>query len=134
MRVSNLDSISNCLDRLITERVKLVFFQRERLTEAVTHQRRMIATLRRKLTELLSEAVRGRYRCLRERRTFRPEDVEGFIDQIETLLAEDLTVGDADRAKLRLAQEVLRCRQANEARSRAKNALEEAVGRLLPPR
>ena len=42
MRVTNIDTLSAYFDRLITENIKLYFFEKDRLLEKVEHQRIII--------------------------------------------------------------------------------------------
>ena len=40
--ITNIDTLSSLLDRLISENIKLYFFKKEKLSENITHQEEVI--------------------------------------------------------------------------------------------
>ena len=89
MRIPNVDTLADCIDRLIVEVNKLSYFENRKRDEHAKQQpdAAMIAhwdnlsrdcceyrsLLKSKINEVLGEVVAsGEYRTLRELRTFRP--------------------------------------------------------------
>ena len=44
--ITNIDTLSSLLDRLISENIKLYFFKKEKLSENITHQEEVIKEIR----------------------------------------------------------------------------------------
>ena len=131
MMISNLDTLSNCFDRLISENIKLWFFQsRNEPASVLQQQRELIAEIRGKLSELLGEALAGRYAYLGEHRTFSSSLVEDLLKQVEELTRHDLAIGESEHRVIRLIEQELSIRRANEARARTKNLIDETVARI----
>ena len=83
MRVTNVDTLSAYLDRLITENIKLYFFNKDNLTDKVEHQRKVIQELKLKISELLSESIENKsYDYIGEFRTF---NENAIIEELEEL-------------------------------------------------
>ena len=55
MRITNIDTLSALLDRLITENIKKFFFNKDNLKEKEHHQDIVIQQIKTKLTELFLE-------------------------------------------------------------------------------
>jgi hypothetical protein len=132
MRVSNIDSISALLDRLITERIKLYFFTKSLEQDKVKHQTSVIKEITGKLSTALTEVFEGKYESLEELRTFS----NNVADELLQLTFDDIEIGESDRARLEeiktnkpkvknLAKNEVRLRVSNETRSASKNRLEE---------
>ena len=56
MRVTNVDSLSAYFDRLISEKIKWYFFNKDGKTDEALHQEAVIKEIRIKLVELFEEA------------------------------------------------------------------------------
>ena len=129
MRVTNIDTISALFDRLITERIKEYNFNKQgKLAEAI-HQQGVVAEIRIKLEELLTETyTTGKYEYVGEKRTF---DEAKLLQDVETLIVNDLDVGDAYYTKTegeptleKFMVNEARLRKANESRGRMKNSID----------
>ncbi len=139
MRITNIDTLSAYLDRLITENIKLYFFEKDNLDEKANHQRLLIKEVKGKITELLVESLENRsYIYLEEHRTF---DENSIVEQLEELIRNDINIGEADRARLeetkksepnleRMVVNEKRLRKANEGRAANKNNIDKIFKRI----
>ncbi len=140
MRVTNIDTLSAYLDRLITENIKLYFFNKDNLTDKVAHQKIVIEEIKTKISELFLETLeRNSYNYIEEHRTF---NESAIVEELEELIQNDINIGEADRARLaettketpnldRLIINEKRLRKANEGRSRNKNAIDTQFKKLI---
>ena len=136
MRITNIDTLSAYLDRLITENIKLYFFKKDGLTEKVDHQLIIISEVKTKISELIREVVtNGSYEYIEEYRTFNEGSI---IEELEELIQNDINIGEADRARLeettkdtpnvdRMIVNEKRLRKANEGRARNKNKIDDLL-------
>ena len=98
MRVTNIDTLSAYLDRLITENIKLYFFNKDNLTDKVAHQKIVIEEIKIKISELFLETIeRNSYNYIEEHRTF---NESAIVEELEELIQNDINIGEADRARL----------------------------------
>ena len=134
MRVTNIDTLSAYLDRLITERIKWYFFKKDGLEDKVEHQEVVIKELRAKMSTLFWECLENeKYDYLNEKRTFKESSI---IEELEELIVNDINIGEADRERLvqatsdnpdteSLIRNEKRLRKANEGRARNKNQIDQ---------
>jgi hypothetical protein len=139
-RISNIDTLSALFDRLIVEQIKRFHFEKDGLKDKVNHQDEVISSIRRRLSQLLSESIREhQYQYIGEHRTF---SVEALIEELERLVLHSIRIGEADRAKFtelasrnpRLDMLVLNellARIANERRAESKNQIDELFRTLV---
>ena len=132
--ITNIDTLSALLDRLISENIKLYFFKKDNIDENIKHQERLIYQIKERISDLLIEVyVSGGYRYISEKRTYKPDDI---VETLEELIHNDITTGEGDRANLKEAtsddpslEHFTRnhklIRKANENRAVAKNKLDE---------
>ena len=140
MRVTNIDTLSNYLDRLITENIKLFFFKKDKDIEKIEHQQKVISEVKQKLNELFIEVFElDQYEYVEEFRTF---NESAIVEELEELIQNDINIGEADRARLeetkkdipsleRMIVNEKRLRKANEGRARNKNAIDREFKELL---
>ena len=140
MRLTNIDTLSNYFDRLITENIKLFFFRKDGDVKKAEHQELVIAEIKVRISELIQESIDLKsYNYLGERRTF---NESAIIEELEELIQNDINIGEADRARLeettkeqpnleRMIVNEKRLRKANEGRSRNKNAIDEQFKKLI---
>ena len=133
MRITNIDTLSAYLDRLITENIKLYFFKKDNLVEKVEHQYKIIHEIKLKINELFLEILsNNHYDYIEEHRTF---NESAIIEELEELIQNDINIGEADRARLeetmkehpnleRVIVNEKRLRKANEGRARNKNKID----------
>ena len=132
--ITNIDTLSALLDRLISENIKLHFFKKDGIDENIEHQEKVISEIKIRITDLLTEVYQtDRYSYISEKRTYKPEDI---VETLEELIHNDITTGEGDRANLKEAtsdnpslEHFTRnhklIRKANENRAVAKNKLDE---------
>ena len=132
--ITNIDTLSALLDRLISENIKLHFFRKEDVVDDIEHQENLIGEIKYRITQLLSDTYNERqYKYISEKRTYKPEDI---VETLEELIHNDITTGEGDRANLKEAtsdnpslEHFTRnhklIRKANENRAAAKNKLDE---------
>ena len=132
--ITNIDTLSALLDRLISENIKLHFFRKENVTDNIEHQENLIEEIKYRITQLLSDTYNERqYKYISEKRTYKPEDI---VETLEELIHNDITTGEGERANLKEAtsdnpslEHFTRnhklIRKANENRATAKNKLDE---------
>ena len=140
MRLTNIDTLSNYFDRLITENIKLFFFRKDGDIKKAEHQEIVIAEIKVRISELIRESIDLKsYNYLGERRTF---NESAIIEELEELIQNDINIGEADRARLeettkdqpnleRMIVNEKRLSKANEGRSRNKNAIDEQFKKLI---
>lgn len=134
MRITNIDTLSAYLDRLITENIKLYFFTKEGLSEKIEHQKQIIFEIKKKISELIFDCMKkNSYNYIEEFRTF---NESAIIEELEELIQNDINIGEADRARLeettkeapnleRMIINEKRLRKANEGRARNKNKIDK---------
>ena len=132
--ITNIDTFSALLDRLISENIKLHFFKKDGILENIEHQEKVISEIKERLFVLFDDVYRdGEYDYISEKRTYKPEDI---VETLEELIHNDITTGEGDRANLKEAtsenpslEHFTRnhqlIRKANENRAVAKNKLDE---------
>jgi|TARA_R100000234_G_scaffold48479_1_gene28998 hypothetical protein len=132
--ITNIDTLSALLDRLISENIKLYFFKKEGVDENIEHQEKLISEIKERLFILFDDVYEtGKYDYISEKRTYKPDDI---VETLEELIHNDITTGEGDRANLKEAtsenpslEHFTRnhklIRKANENRANAKNKLDE---------
>ena len=132
--ITNIDTLSALLDRLISENIKLHFFKKDGIDENIEHQEKVISEIKIRITDLLTEVYQtDSYNYISEKRTYKSEDI---VETLEELIHNDITTGEGDRANLKEAtsdnpslEHFTRnhklIRKANENRAAAKNKLDE---------
>ena len=132
--ITNIDTLSALLDRLISENIKLHFFRKENVIDNIEHQEHVIGEIKYRITKLLLDVYKEKgYNYISEKRTYKPDDI---VETLEELIHNDITTGEGDRANLKEAtsdnpslEHFTRnhklIRKANENRATAKNKLDE---------
>ena len=132
--ITNIDTLSALLDRLISENIKLYFFKKDSLMYNVKHQEEVISDIRKRLVLLFTDTFESKsYEYVSELRTYKPDDI---VETLEELIHNDITTGEGDRANLKEAtsdnpslEHFTRnhklIRKANENRAEAKNKLDK---------
>ena len=133
--ITNIDTLSALLDRLISENIKLYFFKKDGIDENIEHQKIVIHEIKEKLKTFFLEIYVNQdgYEYISEKRTYKPDDI---VETLEELIHNDITTGEGDRANLKEAtsdnsslEHFTRnhklIRKANENRAVSKNKLDE---------
>ena len=116
MRITNIDTLSALIDRLITERIKHFFFNKDKDEIKITHQEKVINEIKTKLVNLFQEIyTKEKYDYLKEHRTFTASNI---VENIDQLVTNDIHIGESDRARLKIAKlEEKRLRKSKVGRS-----------------
>jgi hypothetical protein len=140
MRITNIDTLSAYLDRLITENIKLFFFIKENKLDRVEHQKIVIREIKLKISELFKICLKEHdYEYISEKRTFNENSI---IEELEDLIQNDINIGESDRARLNEVQSSdtnlekmiineKRLRKANEGRSKNKNNIDNLLKKIV---
>ena len=90
--ITNIDTLSALLDRLISENIKLYFFKKDSLMYNVKHQEEVISDIRKRLVLLFTETFESKsYEYVSELRTYKPDDI---VETLEELINNDITTGN----------------------------------------
>lgn len=128
MKITNIDTLSALIDRLITENIKLYFFKKENLSDKINHQERIVLEIRKKISILFTETFENGYDYISEKRTFS----NNILESIEELITNDINIGESDRQRLKIAMmEEKRLRKSNEGRSKNKNDIDDNFKKLV---
>ena len=130
MRITNIDTLSALIDRLITENIKLFFFEKDSLEEKSDHQRLIIKEIKEKCQALFLEVYKkNSYDFIDEKRTFTSGNI---VEEISELITNDLHIGESDRARLNIVMlEEKRLRKSNESRSKNKNNIDNEFNKFI---
>ena len=132
--ITNIDTLSALLDRLISENIKLHFFKKDGIDENIEHQEKVIDEIKARIDALFLEVfIHEEYDYISEKRTYKPEYI---VETLEELIHNDITTGEGDRANLKEAtsdtpslkhftRNHKLIRKANENRAVSKNKLDE---------
>ena len=122
-RVTNIDTLSALLDRLVTENIKRFFFDKDGLGEKVSHQDLVITEIKSRLIDLFLEVYdNSEYEYISEKRTFTASNI---VENIQDLITNDIHIGESDRARLNIVMlEEKRLRKSNEGRAENKNNID----------
>jgi hypothetical protein len=138
--ITNIDTLSALLDRLISENIKLHFFRKENVIDNIEHQENVIEEIKYRITKLLLDVYKEKeYNYISEKRTYKPDDI---VETLEELIHNDITTGEGDRANLKEAtsdnpslEHFTRnhklIRKANENRASMKNKLDKQFKKLI---
>jgi len=138
--ITNIDTLSALFDRLITENIKLYFFNKDNLVDKSNHQKIVIDEIKSRITKLLQDTYENKqYDYLSEKRTFNENSI---VESLEELIINDINIGESDRERLKQVQSEnpsiekfivneKRLRKSNEGRSRNKNEIDEQYKNLL---
>ena len=139
-RIANIDTLSALLDRLVSENIKLYFFNKEGILDDIDHQEKVIYEIKERIRELLLTVYDNkRYDYISEKRTY---TADLTLDSIEQLIKSDIYTGEGDRTNLaelekknpdvnsfRKNHRILR--SANELRAVSKNELDKQFKNLV---
>jgi hypothetical protein len=96
--ITNIDTLSAMLDRLISENIKLYFFKKENLIENISHQEIVIIEIKERIKNLLLDVYSSKkYNYISEKRTYKADMT---LDSLEQLIKSDIYTGEGDRDNL----------------------------------
>lgn len=139
-KITNIDTLSALLDRLISENIKLYFFDKEGILDDINHQKEVISQIKDRIKELLLDVYDNKkYDYISEKRTY---TADLTIEAVEQLIKSDIYTGEGDRTNLaelekknpdvnsfRKNHRILR--SANELRAVSKNELDKQFKNLV---
>jgi hypothetical protein len=130
--ISNIDSVSALLDRLITEKIKQYFFFIRKKNKEAIKQSLIIKKITSKLNETLKEIyVSKKYNFIDEIRTFdNNSDISKLINNIENLIIMNLNIGIADNKLNRIIRNIKLSRNSLEGRAKNKNNIDILLKKL----
>ena len=130
MRITNIDTLSSYFDRLITERIKWYFFDKEDDFKKVEHQEIIISEIKDKISCLVGECFKEHgYNYIGEKRTFKENEI---TEELDELIINDINIGESDRERLKLAMtNEKRLRKANEGRASNKNNIDRKFKKMV---
>lgn len=133
--VSNLNSVSALFDRLITEKIKLYFFEQMKpsnyVLDSIERQKKTIATIHMALHHTFTNIFNDKkYHVLLEKRTFN-NNLKNLTLNVEQLVEMNLNVGTADNTIAKILEQLSLSRSSLEKRSNNKNAIDESIVELL---
>ena len=132
--ITNIDTLSSLLDRLISENIKLYFFKKDGLEDNISHQKAVIDEIKKRISKLMTDVYKSKkYDYISEKRTYKPDDI---VETLEELINNDITTGEGDRANLveatsenpslkHFTKNHKLIRKANENRAVSKNKLDK---------
>lgn len=139
-KITNIDTFSALIDRLITERIKWFFFEKAGQYDDMLHQLEVIDDIKFRLKQTMADCLTERgYEYIGERRTFTLSDI---MSEVDALVVNDINIGESDRARLAevnspapnvetLVSEERRLRRSNEGRSKNKNRIDSLLNGLF---
>ena len=66
--ITNIDTLSALLDRLVSENIKLYFFKKDDIDENIEHQEKVISEIKERLFVLFDDVYReGKYEYVSEK-------------------------------------------------------------------
>jgi hypothetical protein len=138
--ITNIDTLSALFDRLITENIKLYFFNKDNIIDKVNHQKIVVEEIKNRIKKLLQDTYEKKeYDYLSEKRTFNENSI---VESLEELIVNDINIGESDRERLKQVQSEnpsiekfivneKRLRKANEGRSRNKNEIDGQYKKII---
>ena len=138
--ITNVNTLSVLLDRLIVENIKLYFFTKDNLSDNVLHQNEVIHEIKKKICEVLIHTYESKqYDYIEEKRTYK---YNAIVETVEELVKSNITTGQADKQnlvealsdnpsvdKFKLNHKILR--KANENRALCKNKIDEQYKQII---
>ena len=117
--ITNIDTLSALLDRLISENIKLYFFKKDGIDDNIKHQENVITHIKTRIAELLTDVyVSGNYNYISEKRTYKPDDIVETRANLKEATSDDPSLKHFTRNHKLI-------RKANENRAVSKNKLDE---------
>lgn len=131
--ISNINSLSALLDRLITEKIKQYFFFIRKKNKDAKEQSLIIKKINDKLAKTLKEIyISRRYEFSGEIRTFdKNTNILKLINNIENLIVMNLNIGVADNKLNRIIRNIKLSRESLEGRAKNKNNIDLLLKKLI---
>ncbi len=81
--ITNIDTLSALLDRLISENIKLYFFRKDGIDDNIQHQEEVISKIKHRISQLLTDVYENKkYDYVSELRTYKPDDIVETLEEL----------------------------------------------------
>jgi macrodomain Ter protein organizer (MatP/YcbG family) len=131
MKITNINTISALLDRLITEKIKQYFFLVEGDNKAAKTQGEISEVICNEIKNTLTEAITSKkYDFVAEQRTYKKK-VSNLTDSISDLIVMNLNVGKADHNLAEIINNLKLSRLSLEKRSKLKNNIDNLLKEII---
>lgn len=131
MKITNINTLSALLDRLITEKIKQYFFLAEGDTRAAKTQGEISEAINKEIKDTLLEAVTNKsYNFISEQRTYKNK-VSNLVDSISDLIVMNLNVGKADHNLASIINNIKLSRLSLEKRAKLKNNIDNLLKEII---
>lgn len=138
--ITNINTFSALLDRLITEKIKEYFFIKNNKSNLVKKQRIIISSINKEIIEtfILIKKYKG-YKYLKENRTFN-YNAALLVKLFSKLTHEDLNIGTADnelaesikgKNKKKIVLKLKKSRNSLENRAVIKNQIDLSLAKIF---
>ena len=131
MKITNINTLSALIDRLITERIKQYFFLKEGDVRSAKVQGEIAEVIVGEIKDTLLEAITTKeYNFVGEQRTYKNK-VSNLVDSISDLTIMNLNVGHADSNLATIVNNIKLSRLSLEKRSKLKNNIDNLLKEII---
>jgi hypothetical protein len=131
MKITNINTLSALIDRLITEKIKQYFFLMEEDVIAANTQGEIADAINKEIQITLFEAIKNKnYNFNSEQRTYKKK-VSNLVDSISDLTIMNLNVGKADHNLVGIINNLKLSRLSLEKRSKLKNNIDNLLKEII---
>jgi hypothetical protein len=131
MKITNINTVSALLDRLITEKIKQYFFLVEGDNGAAKTQGEIANAINKEIQITLFEAIKDKnYDFASEQRTYKKK-ISNLTDSISDLIVMNLNVGKADHNLAGIINNLKLSRLSLEKRSKLKNNIDNLLKEIV---
>jgi hypothetical protein len=131
MKITNINTLSALIDRLITEKIKQYFFLMEGDVIAANTQGEIADAINKEIQITLFEAIKDKnYNFNSEQRTYKKK-VSNLVDNISDLTIMNLNVGKADHNLVGIINNLKLSRLSLEKRSKLKNNIDNLLKEII---
>ena len=131
MKITNINTVSALIDRLITERIKQYFFLSEGDVRAAKTQGEIAEAIVSEIKDTLSEAINNKkYEFVAEQRTYKKK-ISNLVDSISDLTIMNLNVGRVDSNLATIVNNIKLGRLSLEKRSKLKNNIDNLLKGII---
>jgi hypothetical protein len=131
MKITNINTVSALIDRLITEKIKQYFFLIDGDIRAAKTQGEISEAVNKELRDTLFEAITSKeYNFTKEQRTYKKK-ISNLIDSISDLTVMNLNVGRVDSNLATIVNNIKLGRLSLEKRSKLKNNIDNLLKEVI---
>jgi hypothetical protein len=131
MKITNINTLSALIDRLITEKIKQYFFLMEGDIRSANTQGEIADAVNKEIQITLFEAIKDkRYEFNSEQRTYKKK-ISNLVDSISDLTIMNLNVGKADHNLATIVNNLKLSRLSLEKRAKLKNNIDNLLKEVI---